>query len=121
MNNVGVSSICSFGNCSLKMEDSMTDAELLTSWYIWLGVAVVVVLIAAALLLAILSAAKSIERGATVALGQVKEIRESTQVVWALQDTNKIAAQILGGAEAILENAGSIAQSLHEADLRRES
>ena len=97
----------------------MSDAQLLTNWYIWLGVATVVVLIAAALLLAILAAARSIERGATIALGQVKEIRANTEVIWALQDTNKIAAQIAGGAEAILGNAGSIAQSLHEADVRQ--
>ncbi len=97
----------------------MTDAQLLTNWYIGLGIAAVVVVIAAALLLAVFAAAKSIERNAIVALGVVKQIRENTQVIWALQDTNKVAAKLLGGAEAILGHAGQIAQALHEADARR--
>ena len=97
----------------------MTDAQLLTNWYISLGIAAAVVVIAAALLLAVLSAAKHIERNAGAALGLVKQIRENTQVIWALQDTNKVAAQLLGGAESILGHAGQIAQALHEADVRR--
>lgn len=97
----------------------MTDAQLLTNWYIALAVAVVVVVIAAALLLAVLSAAKAIERKAAAALGLVKQIRENTQVIWALQDTNRVAAQLLGGAQSILNHAGQIAQALHEADVRR--
>lgn len=97
----------------------MTDAELLTNWYIALGVATVVVLIAAALLLAVLAAARSIERGATAALGLVEQIRDNTKVIWALQDTNEVAEQLRDGAIAILGNAGAIAQALHEGELRR--
>jgi hypothetical protein len=97
----------------------MTDQQLLTYWYIGLAIAAVVVVIAAALLLAVLAVAKSIERGASAALGMVKQIREHTQVIWALQDTNKVAAQLHAGAESILAHAGQIAEALHEADMRR--
>jgi hypothetical protein len=96
----------------------MTDADLLNTWFIGLAVVVVIVVIAAALLLAVLSAARSIERGAAAALGMVKQIRENTSVIWKLQDTNKVAAQLLGGAQAILNDAGQIAQALHDADVR---
>lgn len=97
----------------------MTDAALWNAWIIGLIIAAVVVVIAAALLLAILSAAKSIEQGATAALGLVKQIRANTQVIWALQDTNKVAEGLLGGAESILDHAGQIAQALHNADVRQ--
>lgn len=97
----------------------MSDADLLNAWYIGLGLTAVVVVIAAALLLAILTAAKSIERGASAALGLVKQIRENTQVIWALQDTNNVARELSAGAELILTHACQIAEALHEADLRR--
>jgi hypothetical protein len=97
----------------------MTDAELFNLWFLYLGIAVLVVVIAAALLLAVLSAARSIERGATAALGLVEQIRDNTQVIWALQDTNEVAGQLRDGAVAILGNAGAIAQALHEGELRR--
>lgn len=97
----------------------MTDAQLLSNWYIALAVAAVVVVIAAALLLAILAAARSIEKGATAALGMVEEIRDNTKVIWALRDTNEVAAQLRDGATAILGNAAAIAQALHEGESRR--
>jgi hypothetical protein len=97
----------------------MTDAQLYTNFYLSLGVAVVVILIAAGLLIAILLVARSIEKGATAALGMVGEIRDNTKVIWALQDTNEVAAQLRDGASAILTNAGAIAQALHEGELRR--
>ncbi len=96
----------------------MTDQDLLNYWYIGLAVTAVVVVIAAVLLLAVLAAARRIDQGATAALGLVQQIRANTQVIWALQDTNRVAAQLLGGAESILGHAGQVAQALHEADLR---
>ncbi|HUF38234.1 MAG TPA: hypothetical protein VMN57_06915 [Anaerolineales bacterium] len=98
----------------------MDDAQLFSYWYLWLGVAAVVVFIAAALLLAILITARSIETGAGIALDLVREIRDNTQVIWALEETNQTATDLLGGAEAILGNAGEIAQALHDADIQRE-
>jgi hypothetical protein len=100
-------------------EEAVTDQQFLNLWYLYLAVAGVVVVIAAALLIAILLAAKGIERSAEVALERVKQIRENTQVLWALQDTNKVAAQLQVGAESILGHAGQIAQALHEGDTRR--
>ena len=97
----------------------MTDGDLLNYWYIGLAVTAVVVVIAAALLLAVLGAARSIDRGAAAALGLVQQIRANTQVIWALQDTNRVAAQLLGGAESILGHAGQVAQALHAADVRQ--
>lgn len=97
----------------------MTDAQLLSNWYLALGAAAVVVLIAAALLIAVWMAARNIENGATAALGLVEQIRENTSIIWALEDTNEVAGQIRDGATAILENAGAIAQALHDGELRR--
>lgn len=97
----------------------MDDAALFNTWFLALGIAAVVVVIAAGLLLAVLTTARSIEKGAAGALGLVQEIRENTQVIWALQDTNKMATQLDESAEAILNNAGEIAQALHDADVRQ--
>lgn len=97
----------------------MTDAELYNAWFLYLGVATVVVVIAAALLLAIIYYARSIEKGATAALGMVEEIRDNTKVIWALQDTNAVAKQLRDGAGAILGNAGSIVEALHEGEQLR--
>ncbi len=89
----------------------MTDQVLFFYWYIGLIVAAVIVVIAAVLLLAILVTARSIDRGAKAALDMVKQIRANTQVIWALEDTNKVARQLLGGAESILFHAGEIVQA----------
>lgn len=97
----------------------MTNQDLLTYWYIGLIITAVIVVIAAILLLLILSAARSIDRGAKAALGLVQQIRANTQVIWALEDTNKVARQLLGGADSILAHAGEIVEAQHEADLRR--
>jgi hypothetical protein len=97
----------------------LTDQQLLTYWYIGLAVAAVVVAIAAVLLVLVLTTARRIERSARAALRLVGQIRENTQVIWALQDTNNVARQLSAGAESILGHAAQIAQALHEADLRR--
>jgi hypothetical protein len=97
----------------------MTNQQILAAWTTSLVIAAVVVVIAAALLVAVLWVAKSIERGAGAALGLVTQIREHTNVIWALQDTNRVALQLCDGAESILKHAGQIAQALHEADVRQ--
>lgn len=97
----------------------MTDAELYNLWFLYLGAATVVVVIAAVLLLAVLAAARSIEKGASAALGMVEQIRDNTKVIWALQDTNAVAGQLRDGAAAILSNAGAIVKALHEGERRR--
>lgn len=97
----------------------MTEQDFLTYWLIGLGVAALVVVIAAALLVAVLFAAKSIERGALVALDVVKKIDDNTDILWQLADTNNVANQLSTGADAILSNAGIVATALHQADVRR--
>lgn len=97
----------------------MTDAQLLSNWYLALGAAALVVVIAAGLLLAVLAAARSIEKGAGAALDLVEQIRENTAIIWALQDTNEVAEKLNEGATAILGNAVAIAQALHDGELRR--
>ncbi len=97
----------------------MTEQEFFNYWLIGLGVAALVVVIAAALLLTVLSAAKSIERGALVALDVVKKIDDNTDILWRLEDTNNVANKLSSGAEAILKNAGAVAAALHEADVVR--
>ncbi len=98
----------------------MTDQVLFFYWYIGLIIAAVIVVIAAVLLLTILLIAKSIDRGAKAALGMVRQIRENTQVIWALEDTNMVARQLLAGAQSILSHAGQIVQAQQDADRRRE-
>lgn len=97
----------------------MDDAALYNTWFLALGIAAAVVIIAAALLIAVLTSARNIENGARAALGLVRQIRENTQAIWALTETNRMAVQLEEGAGAILENAGQIAQALHDADVRR--
>ncbi len=97
----------------------MTDQDLFFYWYIGLAIAAAVVVIAAVLLLTILFTARSIDRGAKAALEMVKQIRENTQVIWALEDTNKVARQLLGGAESILFHAGEIVQAQQDSSKQR--
>ncbi len=73
----------------------MTDSELYTTWGISLGVAAVVVIIAAALLIAIILTARSILRHASEAEAAVARISEHTRVIWALDQTNAVAREIL--------------------------
>ncbi len=94
----------------------MTDALLLAAWLIGLGVAAVVVLLAAALLLMILFTARSILGHGAEALAAAEDIARDTQVIWALADTNEVAAAILATAEEIEQNGGAIAAALRETE-----
>ena len=97
----------------------MTDAELYTTFYIGLAVAFVVVLVAAVLLILTQRAAQRILDLAVAALGLVKQIKENTMVVWALQDTNKTAVNILDSAESIRDHGALVANALHDIDVKR--
>ncbi len=97
----------------------MTDQQLFNAWVVGLIVAAVVVVIAAVLLLSVWMAARHIKQTALAALDKVKQVQTNTQIVWALQDTNKLVAQLYSGAQSILTHAGAIAQALHEADIRQ--
>jgi len=92
----------------------MPDAELYTIWYWSLAVAGVVVLLAAALLIAILLVARRILGNARKALEAAEAIAEETKVIWALDETNRTAEEILATAESIEERGGHIAGTLPE-------
>lgn len=94
----------------------MDEATLYTNWYFGLAIAVVVILAAAVLLLLVWSAANRILRLAKAALGLVIQIKENTNSIWELQQTNEVACDILDGAKDIENHAGMVAHALHEAE-----
>ena len=94
----------------------MDDATLYQNFYIWLGVATVLIIAAAALLIMVWMAARRILRLATAALGLVQQIRANTDSIWGLETTNKVAVDILEGAKAIETHAGMVVEAMHEVD-----
>ncbi len=94
----------------------MTDAQLFTNFYIGLGLAVVVVLVAATLLILVQRAAQRILDLAVAALGLVQEIKGNTLPIWALQETNRTAAHVLDTAGAIRDHGAAVATALHDRD-----
>ena len=94
----------------------MDEATLYSNWYLGLAIAVVLILAAAVLLLLVWNSARRILRLASAALGIVIEIKENTNSIWGLQQTNKVACDILDGAKAIETHAGMVAEALHESD-----
>lgn len=96
----------------------MSDAALFSNFYLSLGLAAVVVLIAAVLLILLWQAAHRILTLAVTALELVKQIRQNTMIIWALEDTNKTALQVLTDAESIKNHGAAVAQALHEAEAK---
>lgn len=96
----------------------MDDSTLYTYYFIGLGIAVVIILAAAILLLLVRSQARRILKLATAALGLVVQIKENTNCIWGLQQTNEVAVDILEGAQAIESHAGLVAEALHETEKR---
>jgi len=94
----------------------MDEATLYSNFYIGLAIAVVIIIAAAALLVMVWFAARRILRLATAALGLVTQIKENTNSIWGLQTTNKVAVDILEGAEAIESHAGLVAEALHNTE-----
>ena len=90
----------------------MTDADLWAAWRLWLGVAVVVVLLAAALLIAIVATARSILREALRAKAAAEAIRVHTLPIWQLQSTNEVAAELLTTVQSIEAHGGALASAL---------
>ncbi|MEM7130139.1 MAG: hypothetical protein AAF702_27660 [Chloroflexota bacterium] len=94
----------------------MTDASLYSNWFFWLGIATVIIVSAAVLLILVWLMARRILNLAVTALGLVQEIKANTAIIWALEDTNRTAVNILDDAKRIRNNGASVAQALHEAD-----
>lgn len=97
----------------------MNDASLYQSWFLWLGVATVLILAAATLLLLVYFAAKRILRLATAALGLVVEIKQNTNSIWGLQQTNEVAGKILQGSSNIKNHLTLVSDALHELDSKK--
>jgi hypothetical protein len=94
----------------------MTDATFFFNWYVSLGIAAVVVVIAAVLLILVWQATHRILTLALAALDLVKQIRQNTMIIWALEDTNRTALNVLADAESIKNHGAAVAQALHEAE-----
>lgn len=86
----------------------MTDGELFTIFAWGLGIAAVLIVVAAALLVAIWLVARAILGHAAEALEAAEQIATDTQVIWQLADTNSIAGEILMGAESIESHGAQI-------------
>lgn len=96
----------------------MTDAQLWSAWQFWMGVAAVVIVVAASLLIVIWLTAKTILRDAVRALHAVEAIRAQTQPIWALEDTNLVAEDILTTVQAIETKGGLLAGALQGSAVR---
>jgi hypothetical protein len=90
----------------------MTDADLWAAWRVWMLVASVVILVAAALLVTIWLTARSIAAHARRAVVALEAIRESTQVIWALQTTNEVAGDLGDTVRDIEAKATALVEAL---------
>lgn len=90
----------------------MSDTTLYTVWGICLAIAAVVVLLVAVLLLLILKAARDIRVNAGRCLAAVEQIQENTAPIWALEDTNRVAVELLERTRSIEGHAQTVADSL---------
>jgi hypothetical protein len=90
----------------------MSAQEIYEWWFIWLVIGACVVVAAAVLLITIIALAHRIAVLGNAALEIVEEIQSETLPIWQLGDTNQVARDLLGGAEAIRDNAGAITSAL---------
>ncbi len=88
-------------------------------WFLWLGVAGVIVVAAALLLIVIIVLASRIATLAATALAVVEQIEENTKPIWQLNATNKVATELLQGAQAIEGNATAVVSALSTGERRR--
>lgn len=97
----------------------MSDAQLWAAWRLWIGVAAVVVLLAATLLVVIWALARRILADAVRALKAAEAIREQTQAVWALETTNMVAEDILHNVQGIEDKAARLAGAVSHKEVVR--
>ncbi len=90
----------------------MTDADLYRLWYLWLAVGGAIVVVAAALLVTIWVTARGIEREALRALAAVEKIGTATRPIWQLDDTNRLAEDLLTAARDLESHGRQIAATL---------
>ena len=90
----------------------MTDGELWRTWGLWMGVATLVILIAAVLLIVIWRTARGIHADALRALRAAERIRDSTKPIWAIETTNEVAGELLTTVQHIEQSGGALAAAL---------
>lgn len=91
----------------------MTDSDLVARWTFGMIAAIVVVLVVAVLLVLIIDQAKGILAAAVRCLDAVRKIRPNVEPIWELETTNRVAEQLVGGAQSIEGHAKLLADSLH--------
>jgi len=91
----------------------MSSADLWAAWRLWVLVAAVIVLVAAALLVTIWLTARSIVAHATRALRAAEAIRDNTRAIWQLQTTNETAAEIREVVGEIETKVDALVGALH--------
>ncbi|MEK6720780.1 MAG: hypothetical protein AABZ33_08945 [Chloroflexota bacterium] len=82
--------------------------DVIQLWWLTLGIAAVVILVVAALLLWIARAAERIDAHALDIWRAGKSIAANTVQIWHLHKTNEVAGKILAGAQTIAGVALSI-------------
>ena len=90
----------------------MTDTALWASWQLWMGVAALIIVVAAALLILIWRSARGIHTEAVRALRAGERIRTGTMSIWALETTNEVAASLLTTVQQIEQKGGALAGAL---------
>ena len=91
----------------------MTGADAWAAWGVWMVVAGVIVLVAAALLVTIWLTARSIVAHATRALMAAEAIQANTQAIWNLQASNVVAEQLRDTVREIEAKASALVAALH--------
>ena len=92
----------------------MSVSEIYGWWWFWLAVAGIVVVAAAVLLITVLVLARQIAALAAVGITVAGQIEQNTKPIWQLNATNRVAKELLGGAQAIEANAGAIVGALSD-------
>jgi len=77
-----------------------------------MGVATLVILIAAVLLIVIWRTARGIHADALRALRAAERIRDSTKPIWAIETTNEVAGELLTTVQHIEQSGGALAAAL---------
>jgi len=90
----------------------MSDADLWATWRLWMLVASVVVLVAAALLVTIWLTARSIAGHARRAVVALEAIRLNTRTIWAVQTTNEVAEELRDTVRDIETKATALVEAL---------
>ena len=90
----------------------MSEKKARSYWSMGFVIAGTIVAAVAALLLAIIGVARSILAHARRALAVANEIVAHTRPIWELDQTNKVAEQLLEAAQEIEQHAGQVADAL---------